>query len=69
MKNQDIGILNYYQIYKFLKWIEEVINIDPKNTSFLLNDFYPDEINIWYNWYLKGLSPFDAIDRNYYEYG
>ncbi len=53
---------------KFEIWIKEVIKYDPIQ-SFLLDGYQTGEIFEWHEWWMQGLTPSGAIQRNLYLYG
>lgn len=49
----------------FSDWIKEVARLD-KEQEFLLES---EEIFEWHEWYQKGMTPEDALNCNYHNYG
>jgi hypothetical protein len=52
----------------FSDWIHDVCVIDPRQKH-LKKDTPVYEFEDWIEWYAEGLSPTEAVSRNYKEYG
>ena len=50
---------------KFKEWIEKVIEFDD-NQKFLIDGYHTGEIFEWHEWYEEGLTPKEAVKRNYF---
>jgi len=59
---------HYNQKLDFKNWIEEIAKED-NHFEFLLNGYQTGEIFEWHNWWTRGLSPQDAVKKNYELYG
>ncbi len=59
LRAQEKSTLNFYD------WIKEVATLD-KPQQFLIER---EEIFTWHKWYKNGMTPTEAINCNYSEYG
>ena len=48
----------------FREWMEKVVKIEGK-LSFMLEGYQTGEIFEWHEWWYEGLSPEEAIERDY----
>ena len=52
---------------EFENWVREVVEIDNR-LSFLIDGYQTGEIFEWHKWWLEGLTPIEAVNRNHSEY-
>ena len=62
-KVKNLGLFNVSR--SFDDWIKEVAELD-KEQEFLLER---EEIFEWQKWYQKGMTPTEALNCNYHNYG
>lgn len=53
---------------QFEKWLKKVVGQDKRYKHLLISEFEEERLD-FYNYFSRGLSPWQALQKEYHEYG